>query len=66
MKQENQAKRLESIREGLREIGGVTALSRRLGVTRWWIYQVLNGNGTSARVVSEAERLIKERKQEIN
>lgn len=58
MNNTNKSKRLEYIRDGLKEVGGVTALSRHLGVTRWWIYQVLNGNGTSERVLSAAETII--------
>lgn len=58
MKDKNKSVRLERIRNGLNEVGGVTALARHLNVSRWWIYQVLNGNGTSERVLSAAEKII--------
>ncbi len=57
------ARRLETIRQDIKKIRGVSALSRRLGVSRLWIYRVLDGSGTSERVLRAAEELIAERKQ---
>lgn len=54
----NKSKRLEYIRNGLKEVGGVTALARHLNVSRRWIYDVLEGVGTSERVLSAAETII--------
>ena len=56
-------RRLEVIREDIKKIRGVSTLSRRLGVSRLWIYRVLDGEGTSERVLRAAEELIAERKR---
>lgn len=69
MKDKNKSVRLERIRAGLKEVGGVTALARHLNVSRRWIYDVLEGAGTSERVLSAAETIIaqgRELKQKIN
>lgn len=58
--------RLETIRKELKAMRGVSALARRLGVSRFWIYRVLNDDGTSERVVRAAEELIAERKRTLN
>lgn len=58
MKDKNKSARLETIRNGLKEVGGVTALARHLNVSRRWIYDVLEGAGTSERVLSAAEKII--------
>lgn len=58
--------RLESIRKELKAMRGISTLARRLGVSRLWIYRVLDGDGTSERVVRAAEELIAERKRTLN
>lgn len=60
----NKAERLKRIRKGIKEAGGVTALARHLNVSRWWIYQVLNGNGASERVLTGAETIIARAQQQ--
>lgn len=60
----NNTGRLNRIKKDLTQIRGITALSRRTGVTRWWIYCVLNGEGKSERILCEAEELIIEHKKQ--
>ncbi len=45
--------------------GGICEISRRINVRREWVYQVLTGQGKSARVVAAAEALIAEREKEL-
>ncbi len=66
METTSQRARRERIREGLRRVKGFSEVARRIQVSRRWVHYVLDGSGTSERVLRAAEELIEERKKTIN
>lgn len=60
---ENQEKRLEAIRNGLRR-GDRTRIAQLAKVRYEWVWWVLTGRGVSERVLTIAERVIAERNQQ--
>jgi len=62
---EAEPERLQAIRNRL-ERGDKQRIAERQGVSRQWVYKVLDGEGTSEPVLSAAEQLIHEREQQTN
>ena len=60
---ENQEKRLEAIRNGLRR-GDRTRIAQLAKVRYEWVWWVLTGRGVSERVLTIAEKVIAERNQQ--
>ncbi len=60
---ENQEKRLEAIRNGLRR-GDRTRIAQLAEVRPEWVWWVLTGRGVSERVLTIAEKVIAERNQQ--
>lgn len=60
---ENQEKRLETIRNGLRR-GDRTRIAQLAEVRPEWVWWVLTGRGVSERVLTIAEKVIAERNQQ--
>lgn len=60
--QKKQSERLLAIRKNLKPRGDIIHIAQKLEVSRVWVSYVVNGHGTSERVLQEAERVIEARK----